>query len=113
MFQVKVCDVFLLLSVQPLEACKKVEVFCCGEFVVEGVELRSNSDLGENFINSSIDFVAMKHDFSMGFGDGCSEYVEGGGLACAVGSEEAKCLSFFNDEGIISDGDISIRILFI
>jgi hypothetical protein len=49
----------------------------------------------------------------MRFGYGCGEDVKGGGLACSVGSEQTKGLSAIDEEGVISDGYVSVGILLI
>ena len=87
-------------------------LFSC-DYLIEGIILRTDSNVLKYVHYSLVHVMAEQLDNTRGFGKCCCDDIEGCRLACPIGSEQPKNLSFVNCEAIVSDGHISIAVFLI
>ena len=83
------------------------------DYLIESIILRTDSNVRKYVHYSLVYVMAEQFDNTRGFGKRCCDDIKGCRLACPIGSEQPKNLSFVNGETIVSDRHISITIFLI
>ena len=94
-------DVIVLHAV---DACKETDILADGQIFVKREFLRHIADVLLDFFVLGADVVASHGARAAGGLVQSCEHVHGGGLTCAVGSEEAENLAPLHAETDVIDG---------
>lgn len=82
LLELKVNDVeikqFLpLISVESFDPCKKLDMLLCCKLIIDRIELRTDSNSGKDFVDGTIDLMAIEKDRSMCLRNSGCENIEG------------------------------------
>ena len=97
-----------MVGVEAVHAADEVEIFGCGESAEEREAFRDDADLALDLDGVSGGVEAEDLDAAGGWSEEAGEHLDGGGLACAVGAEEAEELAGRDGEvDVLNGGEVA------